>query len=150
MHRSKLLLLSLPLCLSVLLLGGCLSRWGDFLGLNVVTLEIINDTNYAVDPHIVFDDDSGWLAGWFPSEELSTGLLAPGEVLTYTFDCDELGLVLADEPEQIVGLFIYTADASDAVERDDEFECGDLIQFQFLGDADSFGVVVAVNGVIAD
>ncbi|MFH1749020.1 MAG: hypothetical protein ABIG44_18465 [Planctomycetota bacterium] len=150
MYRSRLLPFTMLLGFSVLLSGGCPVNLGELLGLNVITLEIINDTDYDIDPYIVFDDDSDFLAGWFPSEELSTGVLAPGEVLTYTFDCDQLGLVQADEPEQYVGFFVYTADSTSTIAQGDEYECGDLVQFQFLGNADSFGVLVAVNGVVVD
>lgn len=140
-----------------LLMGGCGGLTIDFPGgqivvpgLGVVTIELINDTDYYVDPHIVFDDDENFLAGLFPSEELGVHDLAPGEVYSLDIDCDELGLVFSDEPEQFVGPFVYTAGETRMLVRDDEYECGDLIQFQFLGNADGFDVVVAVNGRVVD
>jgi hypothetical protein len=34
------------------------------------------------------------------------------------------------------------------LERGEEYDCGDRIEFQFIGTADTFGVVVAVNGLV--
>ena len=141
----------------LLLLGGCPPLTFDLAdgsltisGSGVITVELINDTDFDVDPRIVFDDDSGFLARMFPSDLLDTGLLAPGEVLAFDFECDELGLILSDEPDQFVGGVIYRDFPSAILERGDEFDCGDLIQFQFLGNADSFGVILAVNGFVVD
>ena len=143
--------------LPMVLFGGCdgltidiPGGWLSLGGLNTVTLELYNDTDFDVDPMIVFDDDSGFWAGLVPSEELATGWLAPGEVLTYNFDCDELGLILSDEAEQVVGPFVYSAYPTRTLERDDEYDCGDRIEFQFIGTADTFGVIVAVNGRVID
>ena len=152
--RLQIILLALPLCL----IGGCPGlniELPDGMsiqlpGTRLITLELINDTNYYVNPRILFDDDSNFLAAWFPSEELATGDLAPGEVLIYDFDCDELGLVLSDEAVQFVGSFDYVAYASRTFHRGEDYDCGDLIQFQFIGDAEAFGVVVAINGFVVD
>ena len=150
--RPLALLLGLP----ILLIGGCPGVTIDvpglgsvaLPGLGVITLELYNDTDYYVDPRIRFDDDSGFWAGLWPAEELATGTLAPGEVLTFSFDCDDLGLVLSDEPELLAGPWVYTGDSSAVVERDEDYDCGDRIELQFIGNPDSFGVVVAVNGVV--
>ncbi len=131
--------------------GGCgnLTIVGGFL--NTVPVVLVNDTDFSVDPNIRFDDDTGLLAGLFPSETLSTGLLAPGETATFTFDCDKLGTILADDPEQIIPLLDdVVGDSSDRLERGEEFDCGDVIEFRFVGNLDDFGVVVSVNGRVVD
>ncbi|MGD8450735.1 MAG: hypothetical protein PVJ57_02855 [Phycisphaerae bacterium] len=141
----------------VLLMGGCGGLTIDLgngvitvPGVGVVTIELINDTDYYVDPHIVFDDDDNFLAGWFPAEELGVHDLAPGEVYSLDIDCDNIGVVYSNEPEQFVTIFTYTANQSRILVRDDDYDCGDVITFQFLGNADGFDVVVAVNGVVVD
>jgi hypothetical protein len=120
-------------------------------GLTTVTVELVNDTGYDVDPYIRFDDDEGFLAQLFPADDLATGLLAPGDLLVFEFACDELGLIFSDGAEQL-GLFnvIAEADESTILQRGDDFDCGDLIRFRFLGDFEQFGVLVSVNNVIVD
>jgi hypothetical protein len=147
------------LCLAGLLcLGGCPGitlDLGDATitipGRRVVTVTLINDTDHAVDPAIVYDDDTGFLARLFPAERLDVGVLAAGEVLDVDLRCDDLGSIRSDEAEQHVryllfGETVYEASASTTLERGDQFECGDAIQFQFLGNANNFRVVVSVNG----
>jgi hypothetical protein len=118
---------------------------------NTVQVEVINDTSFAVDPNIRYDDDSGFWASLVPADSLDAGLIDPGETASFRFDCDELGLIFSDEAEQVLGFFdIYVADASDILERDDEYDCGDLIRFRFIGNGVDFGVIVSVNGRIVD
>ena len=131
--------------------GGCPNLTVVVDLLDTVTVELVNDTDFSVDPNIRFDDDTGLLAGLFPSEELSTGLLAPGQTATFRFDCDELGTILSDDPEQIIPLLDdVTGDSSRKLERGEEFDCGDVIRFRYLGNADDFGVVTSVNGQVID
>jgi hypothetical protein len=123
----------------------------EIRGLNTVTVELVNDTGFDVDPYIRFDDDEGFLAQLFPADDLATGLLEPGDVLVFDFACDELGLIFSDGAEQL-GVFgvIAQADDSTMLERGDDFECGDLIRFRFIGDFEQFGVLVSVNNVVVD
>jgi hypothetical protein len=144
------------LLVAVAVMGGCerIDLDGVELivpGLTTVTVELINDTPFDVDPHIRFDDDEGFLAQLFPADELTTGLLGPGDALAFDFDCDELGLVFSDRAEQLDRWgVIAEADESSILTRDDDFGCGDLVRFRFMGDFDQFGVVVSVNGVVVD
>jgi hypothetical protein len=141
---------------AVAAMGGCERLGLDEVelivpGLTTVTVELINDTPFDVDPHIRFDNDEGFLAQLFPADELTTGLLAPGDALAFDFACDELGLVFSDRAEQLdVFGVVAEADESNILTRDDDFHCGDLVRFRFLGDFDQFGVVVSVNGVVVD
>ncbi|MBU0637900.1 MAG: hypothetical protein KKB50_03475 [Planctomycetes bacterium] len=152
--------------LAVLQIGGCAgfdfdwSGSGLTIGLRTgITVELVNDTAFHVDPRIRIDEDDGdfdaFLAGVFGSDPFSTGLLEPGEIIELTFDCDELGLVLSDEAEQIERFTLFDemigyADQSDVLQRDEDFECGDWIRFRFVGDFGNFGVIVSVNGSIVD
>lgn len=127
--------------------SGCIPPGEIFAAIQSIRVEIVNDTSFPVDPNIRYDDDAGFFAGLFPAQTLDTGLVAPGAIVAYTFDCDELGLIFSDEAEQIVPLIgDYILDATDLIERDDEFECGDQIRFRFVGDGLDLGVVISVNG----
>lgn len=141
-----------------LAVGGCdginldLGELGlEIRGLTTVTVELVNDTGFDVDPYIRFDDDEGILAQIWPADDLATGLLEPGDVLVFEFACDELGLIFSDGAEQL-GLFgvIAQADESTILQRDDDFDCGDLVRFRFIGEFEQFGVLVSVNNVVVD
>lgn len=126
--------------------GGC--PIADFSG---VTLEIVNDTGFDVAPHVVFDNDDNFLAAVFPSEELSSGLIPAGGIRTFEFDCDALGLLFADNAEQLLSDDeVALADDSDTIFREDDYQCGDVIRLRFLGEGVDFGVVVLVNGRVVD
>jgi hypothetical protein len=146
----KAAVLALVLC-GGLLVGACPDTFEDLPFFNNVRVVLINDTDFDVYPDIDYDDDSSWLADWFPAETLSVGRLEPGETATYNFDCDELGSLASDESDQEIPLFgTYTADASRTLKRDDDYGCGDTIRFRFVGEGDDFGVVVSVNLRVVD
>lgn len=151
MHRSRNSLITALITLALVAAGGCPGTDSLFSDLTRIEVELINDTDFPVDPNIRFDNDSGFLAGLFPAERLGTGLLEPGELVSFLFDCDELGLIFSDEAEQDVPLLgAFVVDATRILERDEEYDCGDLIRFHFVGDAFDFDVVVSVNGRIVD
>jgi hypothetical protein len=150
--RDRCIALSAALiAFSLVVAGGCPGVGTLLPGLNIIQVELINDTGFPVDPNIRFDDDAGFLASLAPSENLSTGLIQPDDpVLVFNFDCDELGLIFSDGAEQVHLFEDYVADESRILERDDEYECGDVIRFRFVGDGLDFGVIVSVNGRIVD
>lgn len=120
-------------------------------GASTVVVEVLNDTNYEVDPQIKFDDDSNFLAAAFPAETLNTGILAPGELLSLNMDCENVGLLVSDSARQYFGFdTIGQADGTRTLKRDDDYDCGDKVQFHFIGDGDGFGVIVSVNNVVVD
>ena len=151
MSPRKLLTLLTLIAITLTLPAGCPEAARLLPALNVIQVELYNDTDYDIEPNIRFDDDSNWLASLVPAETLTTGELYPGEIVTYNFDCDELGLILSHEAEQYGPFFTtYIADSTRTLEREDEYECGDLIRFRFVGTGDSFGVIVSVNGLVVD
>lgn len=148
---SRFVLLNTLLAAAGLVSGGCPDLSAFVPGMNTVTVEIVNDTEFAVDPNIKFDNDSGFFASLVPADSLDTGLIEAGEIATYEFDCDELGLIRSQDPEQVTVLFgDYVGDSSDTLEREKEYDCGDVIRFRFVGNAEDFGVIVSVNGRIVD
>lgn len=132
-----------------LLSGGC-PEDGVLVPFNVVRVELVNDTDHAVDPNIRYDDDNGFLAGLFPAESLESGLLQAGDYAVFNFDCDELGSIASHGAEQVTLFGTYEADSSKTFERDDDYDCGDLIEFRFVGEGEDFGVVVSINGRVVD
>ncbi|MFN0135929.1 MAG: hypothetical protein ACKVS9_07395 [Phycisphaerae bacterium] len=128
-----------------LLTGGCP------LPTNTVRVEIINDTDFDVQPNVVFDEDDGFFGSFFPGDELDTGLIAPGDSFVFDFDCDALGSIASDGGEQVL-LFDedVIADSTSTLQRDEDFVCGDIITFTFVGNGADFGVNVSVNGRIVD
>jgi hypothetical protein len=133
--------LILPLALVALLGAGCsgvtlnLPNGSSVVlpGVDTVTVELFNDTDFEVEPRIRFDSSSNWLASLFPSEELATvfsdaaGQFASGE----------------DVP-------IGQADSTRVLQRESDYDCGDTVQFHFIGAESSFGVIVSVNDVVVD
>ncbi len=70
-------------------------------------MTLINDTNFSVDPAIVYDDDTGF---WRASSRLSVwdvGVLAAGEVLDVDLRCDDLGSIRSDKAEQYVRYLLF-------------------------------------------
>ena len=118
----------------------------------VVVLQVLNDSDFEVAPHIRFGAGTGFwdrLVG--STDELAPNILAPGEYIEYDMDCDELGTVYSDRASQFfLTINIGQADETRVLERDDDFECGDTILFEFVGNNDAFGVIVSINGVVVD
>jgi hypothetical protein len=151
MSRRNNLPPMLVLALSALMLAGCDLIAELIPSLNTVQVVLVNDTSYPVDPNIRFDDDETWLAELFPSETLNSGSLDAGESASFDFDCDQLGVIFSDNAEQSSLLFlVYVADETRILERGDDYDCGDVIEFRFVGNGGDFGVVVSVNGRVVD
>lgn len=146
-HRAAVVLSLLAL---TVLPAGC-PNGGILLPIgNVVRVIVVNRSALNVLPDIRFDDDTSFLAGLFPSERLTTGTLLPGERFNRLIDCDQLGSIFSNDSEQDVGGVLVTADESRVLTREDDFSCGDTIEFDFVGEGDTFGVVVSINGIVVD
>jgi len=116
-----------------------------------VVVEVFDDTDFEIDPRIHFTHGDNWFTGIFTGEDLATGTLNPGDLSRYTMDCDEVGQIQSQDAGQFDGPdTIGQADSSRTLQRGADFECGDVIQFHFIGSYESFGVVVSVNGVVVD
>ncbi len=140
---------AIPLLASVAILAlahGC----GVIVLPNQVRVEVFNDTDFDVDPGIRFDADTGLLDQIFGLDELDTGTLRPGEVVSFLFDCDELGLIGSFGARQFIDDVEVEADDSEVLERERDFDCGQVIRFQFVGEGDTFGVLISVNGQVVD
>ncbi len=154
---TRLVVLIIPLTL----VGGCPGISIDLgdstltipgLTPRTVTLQVLNDTDFEVAPHIVFGADTGfWDRLTGSTDELAPSILTPGEFIEYNMDCDELGTVYSDRAAQfLLVLNIGQADETRTLEREEDFDCGDTILFEFVGNHDAFGVIVSINGVVVD
>ena len=45
---------------------------------------------------------------------------------------------------------IGQADTTRVLKRDEDYDCGDTIQFHFIKNGDAFGVIVSINGRVVD
>lgn len=143
MLNKPLILLAAAISLS--LVAGC----PELLGGNSVTLQIINDTDFEVDPRIVTIDDDAFLGGLFGGDDLATGILFPGDVLSIELDCKKIGSVFSDAAELLDGDQLLAAiQPTSKVEFGEDVDCGDVLRFRFVGDERSFGVIVSINGIV--
>lgn len=136
---------------SLAVAGGCPSGLGGFsfpLG-DTVRLELVNESDFDVAPNIVFGEDGGFFSRLTGGDTLATGLIAPGQTLVFNVACEELGYVFSNQAEQIgpEGDSAFAGD-SRVLEQEDDFECGDVVRFLFIGNGADFGVAVSVNGRI--
>lgn len=116
-----------------------------------IVVEVFNDTDFEVDPRIHFTTGSNWFTGIFTGEDLATGVLAPGDLSRYTMDCDKVGQIQSQDAGQFLGPdTVGQAESSRTLQRGEDYECGDVIRFHFIGSHESFGVVTSVNGVVVD
>jgi hypothetical protein len=130
--------------------AGCGTRIGDLI-FRGLTVELYNDTDFEVDPGILYDDDAGFFAGLLPAERLDTGRLRPYQTLVFRLRCSEVGTLLSNDAEQFLD-FGRTAEADDSptLQRDEHYECGDVIRFRFEGEGSTFRVVASVNDRVID
>lgn len=119
---------------------------------DVVRVEVLNDTDYDVNPRIRFDDATGfWESLVSATEELATGTLEPGDLITLDMGCDRVGIIYSEDAGQYDGPFtLEQAGRTRTLQREEDFDCGDVIQFQFIGNGSDFGVIVSVNNRVVD
>jgi len=111
------------------------------------TLVVKNDTSASLDPGILFSNS----ADVFPTELLNTGLIAAGESKQFNFACSELGAVLSDSAQLVVGgLVIAEADDSAILTFGTEFLCGDTIECRYVQVESDLLIEAPVNGLIVD
>lgn len=147
--------------LSALLLGigGCeavlnaLDDLGDAVNGDILVL-VVNNTSGTVRPDIQFDENddnlTAIITGIVGGNSLNMPDLAAGQFLQFQFACDELGLIFSDQSELRTILGNVDAERSTILTREDDFNCGDEIRFEFFGDRNSFSVLITVNGRIVD
>jgi len=119
-------------------------------GHDTVDIELVNFTDYDVDPRIfIHPDDDVSFDELFREENMllvEPPLLAD-ELAVFTFDCDDVGTVASDFAWLLLS-------PTEAVESDNgpvlfkglDFYCGDTVSFIFIDDGVDFFTRVEVNG----
>ncbi len=123
--------------------GGCPPGGSLFGG---VTVQVVNDTDFPIEGDVRYDDEDDFFSSLFGGDTAPTGLLDSGEVFELSFDCDSIAVVATADVQQFDDVFDSVADDSGSVSAEDDFDCGDVIRFRFVGEGPSFGVIVSVNG----
>jgi len=121
------------------------------LGFSTVDIELVNMTDYPVDPGLYVDPDELFFATSVFTEENYVPVeppLASGEIVTLTFDCDDIGTAGTDYAWLLVSsLESVESDNAPTVREEDDFECGDVISFIFIDEVGGdFFTRVEVNG----
>ena len=111
------------------------------------TLVVRNDTEASLDPGIFFSDSPDA----FPAELLNTGLIAPGDSQQFNFACAQLGAVMSDSAQLVLG-GIVVAEANDSaiLTLGSDFGCGETIEFRYITVEGDLLIEVRVNGLLVD
>ena len=109
---------------------------GGVIAFDSVTVELINTTDYQVEPNLYVDADDDASASDIVTDEnfVDIGVpLEPGETAQLAFDCDAIGSIMSDHA------FLYISDLEQVesdngplLTREDDFDCGDIISFIFI------------------
>lgn len=132
---SRRLAMVLTLSAATILVTGCPSAP------TLVTVRIINNTAFDVDPQVQFGLSANDL------ETIDTGILAPGESAEVDLSCADALVLTATNSRQIGLVADFVLDPLPIFRLDTAYGCGDLIEFQFEGSGDTFDVFVDVEGV---
>jgi len=136
---SRLLNVVLPLVLgTTLLLGGCPDP--VFPDDDLITVRVLNNTSYDIDPAIEYGDSPSLLV------PLDLGLIEPGEYVEADFYCDELWVLTSTGATQFGPQADYLLDPLPVFQLDWDYFCGELVLFEFVGDQLAFDVFVDAGG----
>ncbi|MFO0837508.1 MAG: hypothetical protein U1D55_03210 [Phycisphaerae bacterium] len=122
---------------------------------NTVTVEVVNETDLPVEPNIRYsaaaNDLNAILTGLFGGTELSSGTVLAHTTRQFSFACDEIGVVFSNSARQtLIGVTVAEASDSGILQRGNEYDCGDTVEFHFLGAGSGFAVETRVNGSIVN
>ncbi|NLX23346.1 MAG: hypothetical protein GXY55_16975 [Phycisphaerae bacterium] len=128
--------------------------WVPFPVMNTVDIELVNETEYPIEPRLFVDpradltvyEDLIQEANWVVVDPP----LAPGEVATYTFYCADAGTIASDYAIMLLSdTEGYESDNGPWVWYEHDYLCGDTISFIFIDEYDiggDFFTRVEVNG----
>ncbi len=121
-------------------------------GPRFVDIELVNFTDFDVDPRIFIHPVSGvpFEELFRPENELIVDpLLLPGEEAIFTFRCQDVGTIGSDFALMfITPILAIESDNGPVVDEGIDFFCGDIVSFVFIDDGIEFYTSVEVNGVI--
>lgn len=158
LKRHRFAGLSLLIVLIIGVMGGdCVSTFPPLPGPDgpsIVTLELVNDTDFFVDPFIYVHPDENVPVSVLISDEnlvlLDPPELEPGEIVELDFFCEDIGAVITDRPLLLDGDLAFESSNSPLLRWGDDFLCGDLVTFFYLEDpvTGEFFVEPRVNNTI--
>lgn len=125
---------SLCLCFG-LVSGGCPGPVS-----NEITVRVVNDTDFDVDPAVEFGRSP------FSLENLDIGILAPGDVVEADFNCADARALTTTNSTQFGLLSDFVLDPLPIFELDADYFCGELIEIDFVGNGQDFDVFVDAGG----
>jgi hypothetical protein len=107
---------------------------------DIITVRAINNTDFDVDPNIEYGTSRNSLRG------LDLGILAPGEAVEADFTCDEIEVLTSTDSTQLGLTVDYVLDPLPLFEIDEDYFCGELVEFEFFGSGQDFAVAVDAGG----
>lgn len=145
MTRLRVVLSGVAVALAALMLPGCGSvvvggGGGGGLVDDFITVRAINSTDFDVDPAIEYGRSRNSLLF------LDLGVLEPDEFAEVDIECGEALVLTTTDSTQIGGSVDYVIDPLPIFEIDEDYFCGELIEFEFVGNGQEFDVFVDAGG----
>lgn len=107
-----------------------------------ITVTVINNTDFEIDPMIEYEDIDG--NAFF----LDLGVVFPGEIVPTDFYCDEVIFLTSTYAEQYVFGDVISLPALPYFEQDFDYYCGEEVTFEFVGNDIDFDVFVDADGYV--
>jgi len=127
---------------------------GFVIGFDVIGVTLTNTTDFYVVPLLYADDDDDtFLDSNIVTDEnyVDTGVLPPHSSVTITLDCDRAGTLKSDHAiMEIPGGPDVESDNAPKITAEDDFDCGDAIEFIFIDTGREFFTRVEVNGRVVE
>ncbi len=118
----------------LVLVAGCdaLTALLGTLQPNLVTVELVNNSDFAVEGNLFYDDDQDTIEEILVETGTErTFILTAGGRSSFSVNCDDLqGIIIGNASLQIVGDVGPEAN-TDVLRDGDDFSCGDTIVFTF-------------------
>jgi hypothetical protein len=118
---------------------------------NTVTIEMLNYTDYQIEPRLFIDPvpgimvydqlirDDNWVFVDPP--------LQPGELASYDFLCEDIGTMATDYAQMYISDTEYVeSDNGPWLVLGEDYYCGDTVSLMFFDDGQVFYTRVEVNG----
>lgn len=104
----------------------------DLLPPNVVTVQLVNNSDFAVEGELFYDDEDDTLEEILEETGTRRQFAIPaGGQSSFSVNCDDIrAIFLADADLMVIGEVGPSA-SSDVLRDGDDFDCGDRIAFTF-------------------
>lgn len=134
---------------------GLALQWpGGLISFNTIHVRLTNSTDFFVRPELYADDDDDTFFDFnITTEEnfVDVGVLAPFATVDVALSCDRAGTLKSDHALFTLAGYADERSANDPkVTAEDDFDCGDQIEFVFYDAGDEFRTRVLVNGRIIE